>query len=157
MSYRGRITQASRDQRLTEMWGVEPRHVIAKKLGYKYVANVSHAAKRLGLPSLVTIPSYREGKRDISAAQKANADRRRRTNTARRRELRRGAERMTHGKRPTAATMSAKHAEQVAMCGTQEIREESPTCFVCGGRSATWNGHTQCRGPYHEGHEVKVA
>jgi hypothetical protein len=33
-------------------------------------------------------------------------------------------------------------------------REESPTCWVCGGRSPTWDGHTQCRGPSHTQCEV---
>ena len=74
MSYRGRITQAQRDQRLKEMWGVVSRAVIAKKLGFSNVQNVSHAAARLDLPRL---PPYRPGERDISAAQKANRERNR--------------------------------------------------------------------------------
>ena len=76
MSYRGRITQASRDQRFKEMWGVVSRSVIAKKLGFCNVDNVSHTARRLGLPPLLEL-RYREGARDISAAAKANRERNR--------------------------------------------------------------------------------
>jgi hypothetical protein len=89
MSYRGRITQESRDQRFKEMWGKHPRHVIAKKLGFCNVDNVSHTAKRLNLPPLLEL-RYREGTRDISAAQKANRKRNAEKRAASRRRRRAG-------------------------------------------------------------------
>jgi hypothetical protein len=71
MSYRGRATQESRDKRFAEMWGKHPRHVIAKKLGFCNVDNVSHTAKRLKLPPLLDL-RHREGTAAQNAARLKN-------------------------------------------------------------------------------------
>jgi hypothetical protein len=148
MTCRHRSVQDDRDQRLREMWGVVPRAKIAKALNFKHVANVSHRARHLGLPPLTRIASHVEGKRDITAAQKANADRRRKANAERRRELRRNAERRTNGSRPTAGTMVAKHAAQVARADALALKKNGPQpkywrCS-CGGICVTGPSHTQC-------------
>lgn len=123
MSARPRNVQERQDQRLREMWGMMTCKAIAKKLGYSNESNVSHRAKHLGLPSLKS-PEYREGKRDILAAQKANRERQ-----------------ALHRKKLRAGRVRGDEAE---MEKVEPI--DRPVCMVCHGRSATWDGHPQCRG-----------
>jgi hypothetical protein len=120
-----RTVQDRRDELLREMWGVVPRKVIAKKLKFSNVDNVSHAAKRLGLPSLYDL-RYKEGKRDTSAATEANRERERLKKAGWRKKLRAGRVR----------------GEEIP--DLEPI--DRPVCMVCHGRSATWDGHPQCRG-----------
>ena len=46
------------------------------------------------------------------------------------------------------------HIGKLLVTKPEPPRQDSPTCFVCGGSSATWDGHDRCRGrtPVHEEH-----
>jgi hypothetical protein len=119
MSYRGRVTQESRDQRFIAMWGKHPRHVIAKKLGFCNVDNVSHTAKRLNLPPLLEL-RYREGTRDISAAQKANR------------------------KRNAEKRAASRRRRRAGMNGRSDNPEPKMWRCSCGQICVTGPSHTQC-------------
>jgi hypothetical protein len=138
--------QDAKDARLTRLWnqGLVIR-VIAEEMGFTQQTSVTHAAKRLGLTprqgnrntqaaTAACARAYREGKRDPTAAQEANAKR----NEDRRKE-RQDLTRYAQRRRKSGIQRNKPEDSQPEAI-------ERPTCFVCSGRSQTWEGHDECRG-----------